>query len=45
MSGAATAYDGRASDGERAPRINGHLAYWFGWYSFFSNTEIYGASE
>lgn len=28
-------------EGERAPRINGHLAYWFGWYSFFPKTLIY----
>ncbi len=29
------------SDGEQAPRINGHLAYWFGWFSFFPKTLIY----
>ncbi|MDK1079969.1 MAG: DUF3179 domain-containing protein [Anaerolineae bacterium] len=29
-------------DGELAPRINGHLAYWFGWYSFFPKTLLYG---
>lgn len=28
-------------DGEQAPRINGHLAYWFGWFSFFPKTLIY----
>jgi hypothetical protein len=28
-------------DGNLAPRINGHLAYWFGWYSFFPKTLIY----
>jgi hypothetical protein len=28
-------------NGERAPRINGHLAYWFGWYAFFPDTELY----
>lgn len=28
--------------GERAERINGHLAYWFGWYAFFPQTLIYG---
>jgi hypothetical protein len=27
--------------GEVAPRINGHLAYWFGWYAFFPNTLLY----
>lgn len=30
-------------DGQTAPRINGHLAYWFGWYAFFPNTELYPA--
>ena len=29
-------------DGEIAPRINGHLAYWFGWFAFFPNTLVYG---
>lgn len=29
-------------DGKLAPRINGHLAYWFGWYSFFPKTLLYG---
>jgi hypothetical protein len=28
-------------DGQTAPRINGHLAYWFGWYAFFPDTELY----
>ena len=28
--------------GEIAPRINGHLAYWFGWFAFFPNTLVYG---
>jgi hypothetical protein len=28
--------------GEHALRINGHLAYWFGWYSFFPKTLVYG---
>ena len=28
-------------DGEKAPRLSGHLAYWFGWYAFFPNTLIY----
>jgi hypothetical protein len=26
---------------ETAPRLNGHLAYWFGWFAFFPNTLIY----
>lgn len=29
-------------NGELAPRLNGHLAYWFGWYTFFPNTLLYG---
>ena len=29
-------------DGEIAPRLSGHLAYWFGWYAFFPNTLVYG---
>ena len=28
-------------NGETAPRINGHLAYWFGWYAFFPETELF----
>lgn len=28
-------------EGESLARINGHLAFWFGWYSFFPNTLIY----
>ncbi len=27
--------------GESVERINGHLAYWFGWYAFFPQTLIY----
>lgn len=23
------------------PRVPGHLAYWFGWYSFFPQSELY----
>lgn len=29
-------------DDEILPRLGGHLAYWFGWYAFFPQTEIYG---
>lgn len=29
-------------DGELAPRISGHLAYWFGWYAFYPQTLVYG---
>ena len=28
--------------GERLERISGHLAFWFGWYAFFPETEVYG---
>lgn len=28
-------------NGEAAPRLGGHLAYWFGWFAFFPNTQIY----
>lgn len=30
--------------GERLPRLGGHLAYWFGWYSFFPRTELFRAA-
>ncbi len=26
--------------GENAPRLGGHLSYWFGWFAFFPNTEL-----
>ena len=29
-------------DGQTAARVNGHLAYWFGWFTFFPNTLVYG---
>ncbi len=29
-------------EGARLERMNGHLAYWFGWYTFFPQTEVYG---
>ncbi len=28
-------------DEEIAPRLGGHLAYWFGWFAFFPNTLVY----
>jgi hypothetical protein len=28
-------------DGQTAPRLSGHLAYWFGWYAFFPETLLY----
>ncbi len=30
-----------AEDGRILPRINGHLAYWFGWYAFYPETELF----
>ena len=30
-------------DGERLPRLGGHLAYWFGWFAFFPRTEVFEA--
>ena len=30
---------------EEAPRLAGHLAYWFGWYAFFPSTELYGQTD
>ena len=29
-------------EGEALPRLSGHMAYWFGWYSFFPQTAVYG---
>ena len=29
-------------EGEKLPRLPGHMAYWFGWYSFFPQTAVYG---
>ncbi len=31
-----------ADDGTNLPRLGGHLAYWFGWYAFYPDTEVYG---
>jgi hypothetical protein len=28
--------------GEKLARIPGHMAYWFGWFSFYPKTEVYG---
>jgi hypothetical protein len=28
--------------GEILERLPGHMAYWFGWFSFYSRTELYG---
>lgn len=36
---------GEAKGGEAKPleRLPGHQAFWFGWYSFFPHSELYGA--
>ncbi len=31
-----------SESGETLERLPGHLAFWFGWFAFFPNTEIYG---
>jgi len=30
-----------ADDGETLERIGGHLAFWFGWFGFYPDTEVY----
>jgi hypothetical protein len=32
-------------EGEELPRLPGHMAYWFGWYSFFPQTAVHGSGE
>ena len=34
-----------AEDGRILPRSNGHLAYWFGWFAFYPETELFTAGE
>lgn len=31
-----------SDNGERLARLPGHMAYWFGWFSFYPQTEVYG---
>lgn len=31
--------------GEELSRLPGHMAYWFGWFSFYPRTEVYGIEE
>ena len=31
-------------DGESLPRLAGHLAFWFGWYGFYPDTEVYASA-
>lgn len=32
-------------DGRKLPRLPGHLAYWFGWFSFYPQTQVYGEAK
>ncbi|HEV2843988.1 MAG TPA: DUF3179 domain-containing protein [Thermoanaerobaculia bacterium] len=32
-------------DGKSLPRLPGHLAYWFGWFSFYPQTQVYGEAQ
>jgi hypothetical protein len=32
-----------SSEGEKLPRLGGHLAYWFGWFAFFPQTKVFTA--
>jgi hypothetical protein len=32
-------------DGKSLPRLPGHLAYWFGWFSFYPRTLVYGETS
>jgi hypothetical protein len=31
-----------SADGDELDRLPGHMAYWFGWFSFYPQTELYG---
>ncbi|HSG40523.1 MAG TPA: DUF3179 domain-containing protein [Thermoanaerobaculia bacterium] len=33
------------TDGKSLPRLPGHLAYWFGWFSFYPQTQVYGEAK
>jgi hypothetical protein len=30
--------------GRQLSRLEGHLAYWFGWFAFFPRTQVYGGA-
>jgi hypothetical protein len=32
-------------DGMQLARLPGHMAYWFGWFSFYPQTAVYGLAE
>ncbi len=34
-----------SDDGETLERLPGHMAYWFGWFSFYPHTELYGVER
>jgi len=38
----ALALTNEAGEVEQLKRIPGHVAFWFGWYGFFPNTEVWG---
>jgi hypothetical protein len=38
----ALALTNEAGDVEQLERVPGHVAFWFGWYGFFPNTEVWG---
>jgi hypothetical protein len=33
------------ASGQELTRLPGHMAYWFGWYSFYPHTDLYGVDE
>jgi Protein of unknown function (DUF3179) len=34
-----------SDSGEQLFRLPGHMAYWFGWFSFYPRTAVYGVRE
>jgi hypothetical protein len=38
----ALALTNEAGDVEQLERVPGHVAFWFGWYGFFPNTDVWG---
>ncbi len=33
-----------AQSSEQLPRLGGHVSYWFGWYAFYPQTQVYQES-
>jgi Protein of unknown function (DUF3179) len=31
--------------GRTLPRVGGHVVYWFGWYAFYPNAEVYAPAR